>query len=77
MDILAGMLVYLAGIGALFAGLALSFFVFFSTPHEPLQPQPQSASAMLVQPSTLNKTAAVEAKRRSFRKTCDCGWLTG
>ena len=35
MDILAGMLVYLAGIGALFAGLALSFFVFFSTPHEP------------------------------------------
>src|SRR6516225_10229833 len=60
-----------------FAALALSFFVFFSTPHEPLQPQPQSASAMLVQPSTLNKTAAVEAKRRSFRKTCDCGWLTG
>jgi hypothetical protein len=36
MDILAGMLAYVAGIGALFAGLAISFFVFFSTPHEPL-----------------------------------------
>jgi hypothetical protein len=47
-----------------FAGLALSFFVFFSTPHEPLQPQPQSASAMLVQPSTLNKPAAVEARAK-------------
>ena len=47
-----------------FAALALSFFVFFSTPHEPLQPQPQSASAMLVQPSTLNKPAAVEARAK-------------
>ena len=63
MDILAGMLAYLAGIGALFAGLALSFFVFFSTPHEPLQTQPQSASAK-VQPSTLNKLAAVEARAK-------------
>jgi hypothetical protein len=81
MDILGGLLVYLAGIAALFAGLALSFFVFYSTPYEPPQPKPQSASAMLVQPSTLNKPAAVEARakqrRRSFRKTCDCGWLTG
>ena len=63
MDILAGVLVYLAGIGALFAGLALSFFVFFSTPHEPLQTQ-QSASAMLVRPSTPNKPAAVEARAK-------------
>src|SRR6516225_1136159 len=63
MDILASMLAYLAGIGALFAGLAVSFFVFFSTPHEPLQTQ-QSASAMLVRPSTPNKPAAVEARAK-------------
>jgi hypothetical protein len=63
MDILAGMLAYVAGIGGLFAGLAVSFFVFFSTPNEPLQtqPQPQSASAMLVRPSTPNKPPVVEA----------------
>ena len=63
MDILASMLAYLAGIGALFTGLAVSFFVFFSTPHEPLQTQ-QSASAMLVRPSTPNKPAAVEARAK-------------
>ena len=63
MDILASMLAYLAGIGALFARLAVSFFVFFSTPHEPLQTQ-QSASAMLVRPSTPNKPAAVEARAK-------------
>jgi hypothetical protein len=59
MDILAGVLVYVAGIGALFAGLAVSFFVFFATPHEPLQTetQPQNARAMLVRPSTPNKPA--------------------
>src|SRR5271166_5745648 len=64
MDILAGMLAYVAGIGALFAGLVVSFFVFFSTPHEPLQTEtpPQSASAMLVRPSTPNKPAALEAR---------------
>jgi hypothetical protein len=63
MDILAGMLAYVAGIGALFAGLAVSFVVFFSTPDEPLQTQtqPQSASAMLVQPTTPNKPPVVEA----------------
>jgi hypothetical protein len=66
MDILAGMLAYVAGIGALFAGVAVSFFVFFATPTAPLQMQkpPQSASAMLVRPSTagtLNKRSAVEA----------------
>ena len=63
MDILASMLAYLAGIGALFTGLAVLFFVFFSTPHEPLQTQ-QSASAMLVRPSTPNKPAAVEARAK-------------
>ena len=72
MDILAGMLAYVAGIGALFAGLAVSFFVFFSTPHEPLQTQtqPQSASAMLVRPSYAEQAAGGRgtrnAKRRSF-----------
>lgn len=60
MDILAGMLAYVAGIGALYAALAVSFFVFFATPHEPLQSetQPQNARAMLVRPSTPNKPAA-------------------
>ena len=60
MDILAGMLAYVAGIGALFAALAVSFFVFFATPHEPLQTetQPQNARAMLVRPRTPNKPAA-------------------
>jgi hypothetical protein len=70
MDILAGMLAYLAGIGALFAGLAVSFFVFFATPHEPLQTetQPQSASAMLVRPSTPNKPAvAAHAKQSAMQ----------
>jgi hypothetical protein len=65
MDILAEMLAYVAGIGALFAGLAVSFFVFFATPHEPLQTetQPQNARAMLVRPSTPNKPA-VEARAK-------------
>jgi hypothetical protein len=35
------MLAYVAGIGALFAALAVSFFVFFATPHEPLQTETQ------------------------------------
>jgi hypothetical protein len=71
MDILAGVLAYAAGIGALFAALAVSFFVFFSTPHEPAQTatQLQSASAMLVRPSTpkpsaRNKQAAVEMRAK-------------
>ncbi len=65
MDILAGMLAYVAGIGALFAALAVSFFVFFATPHEPPQTetQPQNARAMLVRPSTPNKPA-VEARAK-------------
>ena len=65
MDMLAVMLAYVAGIGALFAALAVSFIVFFATPHQPLQtePQPQNARAMLVQPSTLNKPA-LEARAK-------------
>ena len=73
MDILAGMLAYVTGIGALFAGLAVAFFVFFSTPHEPRQTetQPQGASAMLVRPSTPNKAATVEAhaKQNAMQST--------
>jgi len=63
MDILAGILAYVAGIVALFAGLAISFSFFLSTPHEPLQTQAaaQSASAMLVRPSAPRKPVAVEA----------------
>jgi cytoskeletal protein RodZ len=67
MDILAGMLAYVAGIGALFAALAVSFFVFFATPREPLQTetQPQNARAMLVRPSTPNKPAAEARAKRN------------
>jgi hypothetical protein len=68
MDILAGMLAYVAGIGALIAGLAISFSVIFATHNSPLQtetqPQPQSASAMVVRPSTAgttNKPTAIGA----------------
>ncbi len=70
MDILAGMLAYVAGIGALLGALAVSFFVFFATPHEPLQTQaqPQGASAMLVRPSTPNKHATVEASSKQIAK---------
>lgn len=69
MDILAGMLAYVAGIGALVAAVAISFSVFFAAPNRPLQTenQPQSASAMLVRPSTagtLNKRTAIGAVAR-------------
>jgi len=62
MDILAGMFAYVAGIGALVAGLAVSFFVFFAVPQEPIQTQagPQTASAMLVRPSMANKPVTVD-----------------
>ena len=62
MDILASMFAYVAGIGALVAGLAVSFFVFFAVPQEPIQTQagPQTASAMLVRPSTANKPVTVD-----------------
>jgi hypothetical protein len=63
MGILAGMFAYVAGIGALFAAIAVSFFVVFATPKEPVQTQPhsQSANAMLVRPSLPTKPATVEA----------------
>ena len=65
MDILAGMLAYVAGLGALFGAAAMAFLVFAGGPKEPLQTQaqPQSASAMLVRPSTANKPA-VEARAK-------------
>jgi hypothetical protein len=66
MDILAGMLAYVAGIGALFAAVAVSFFVFFATPKEPAQMQDPAhgASAMLVHPGNAgapSKTGAAVA----------------
>lgn len=54
MDILAGMLAYVAGLGALFGAFAVAF-MFVATPKAPLQTQPQSANAMLVRPSTAHK----------------------
>jgi len=59
MDILSGMLAYIAGIGAIFAGLMVSFSVFVATPNKPVEPQ--SATAMLVKPSAPNKAVAAEA----------------
>jgi hypothetical protein len=73
MDILAGMLAYVAGIGALFAGLAVSFFVFFATPHERLQTetQPQNARAMLVRPSTPNNPALEARAKQNATQSAD------
>ena len=69
MDILAGMLAYVAGIGAVFAALAVAFFVFVATPKAPLQAQsePQSAHAMLARPSASNgpTDVAAHAKQRA------------
>jgi len=62
MDILAGMLAYLAGIGAIVAGLALSFSVFLSAPNQP--PQPQAATAMIVKTTTPGKAAAETKKAK-------------
>ena len=66
MDILAGMLAYVTGIGALFAGLAMAFFVFVATPKAPPQAQsePQSAHALLARPSAPNRPTAVAAHAR-------------
>jgi hypothetical protein len=58
MDILAGMLAYIAGIGVIFAGLAMSFSVFVATPNKSVEPQ--SATAMIVKPSAPNKAVAAE-----------------
>jgi hypothetical protein len=70
MDILAGMLAYVAGIGAVIAALAISFSVFFATQNPPAQTeaQPRSASAMVVRPSTAgapNKPTAFGAIARA------------
>jgi hypothetical protein len=59
MDILSGMLAYIAGIGAIFAGLMVSFSVFVATPNKPVEPQ--SATAMLVKPSAPSRAVAAEA----------------
>jgi hypothetical protein len=71
MDILAGMLAYVAGLGALFGALALAF-MFVATPKASLQTQaqPQSANAMLVGPSTPkkpNKLVEARAKESAHR----------
>src|SRR5437763_11522971 len=70
MDILAGMLGYLAGIGAVFGVFALSFFVFFATPKEALQAQsePQSAHALLARRSASHRPTAVAAHARRSAK---------
>ena len=67
MDILAGMLAYVAGLGALLGAVAVAFVVFVATPKEPQQAQ--SASAMLMRPSTPNqKPATLEAHAKEFPK---------
>jgi hypothetical protein len=66
-DILAGMLAYVAGLGALFGAFAVAF-MFVVTPQASLQTQaePQSANAMLVRPSTAHKpNKLVEARARA------------
>jgi hypothetical protein len=68
MDILAGIIAYMAGLAAFFGALAVAFFVFFATPKAPLQNEPQSANAMLVRPSTPNKPATAEAHTKQAAK---------
>src|SRR5260370_14352296 len=58
MDILRGILAYIAGFGAIFAGLMVLFSVFVATPNKPVEPQ--SATAMIVKPSAPNKAVAAE-----------------
>jgi hypothetical protein len=64
MDILAGMLAYVAGLAALFGALTVSFFLFFAMPKEQAQSQPQNASAMLMRPSAPKKHATIEARAK-------------
>jgi len=67
MDILAGMLAYVAGLGALFGAFAVAF-MFVATPKASLQTQtqPQGANAMLVRPSTAHKpNKLVEARAKA------------
>lgn len=63
MDILAGVLAYLASLGVLFGAVAVAFAVFVATPKAPsqAQSQPQSASALLMRPSTPKKPATLAA----------------
>ena len=70
MDILAGMLAYVAGLGALFGAVAIAFVVFVASPKESpqAQSQPQSASAMLVRPSPPKKPATHEAQAKEVAK---------
>jgi hypothetical protein len=72
MDILAGMLVYIAGLGALFGAFALAL-MFVATPKASLQTQaqPQRANAMLVRrvhkPTKPNKLVEARAKESTHR----------
>jgi hypothetical protein len=50
------MLAYLAGIGVIFGGLALSLLLFTATPKQPLTPQSPVATAMRFAPSAAAKT---------------------
>ena len=64
MDILAGMLAYLAGIGVIFGGLALSLLLFTATPKQPLTPQSPVATAMRFAPSAAAKTRDAQANAK-------------
>src|SRR5215813_1490428 len=64
MDILAGMLAYLAGIGVIFGGLALSLLLFTATPKQPLTPQSPVATAMRVAPNAAAKTPDAQANAK-------------
>ena len=64
MDILAGMLAYLAGIGVIFGGLALSLLLFTATPKQPLTPQSPVATAMRFAPGAAAKTRDAQANAK-------------
>jgi type IV secretory pathway TrbD component len=78
MDILAGMLAYIAGLGVLFAAFALAF-MFVATPKASLQTraQPQSANAMLVRrmhkPTRLVEARVKESTHRSEKHAAATG----
>ena len=65
MDILAGMLAYVAGLGALFAAVAVAFVMFAATPKAPSEQSPPQ-SAMLLRPST---PKMLEAHAKDVSKT--------
>jgi hypothetical protein len=66
MDILAGVFAYVAGIGALFAALALSFFVFFAAPPGAAV-APPSATAMVVKPVASNRSLPAATSPQATR----------